>query len=759
MLGKGWFPEQLGGLDRYYRDLLEHLPEARGLVVGPAPGSPERLTAASRHDAPLALRLLALWRAARTAGRDAAVVDAHFALYALAPLLVGGLRSLPAVVHFQGPWADENVAAGDDSRVRRVLRRALERLVYRRAERIVVLTSAFRRVLVETYRVSPWRIQVVPPGVDLDRFSPGDRGAARERFGLEPGAFVAVAVRRLVPRMGLDVLIEAWAAALPELPDGARLLIAGEGPERESLREQADHLGLSASVRLLGRLDDDALVDLYRAADVGIVPTRSFEGFGLVVIEAAACGTPTVVTDVGGLPEAVARLDPSLVVPPDDIRALADRTARACAPPGLPSRERTRGFAEGFSWDAVVERNRALLREALSPHPARERRRMRVVYLDHVAELSGGEIALLRLLPHLTGVEPHVVLADDGPFADRLAQAGISVEVLRMRDRARELRKDSVRARALPLGAIAHTAVYILRLALHLRRLRPDIVHTNSLKSGLYGTVAARLAGVPVVWHVRDRIAEDYLPRPAVRLIRTMIERFAAAVVANSQVTAATLGDARSTINCRVLPDVLPLVIGAPASRRDERPCTFGIVGRIAAWKGQDLFLRAFARAFPGGPERAVIIGAPMFGEQQVEDDLRQLARDLGIDERVEFRGFCEDVWSELHSLDVLVHASTTPEPFGQVVVEGMAAGLTVIASGEGGPAEILEDDGVAGRLFRPRDIESLAAVLAEVRDSPEERARLGAAAREASAAFHGENVAPMMERVYADVFDRQVSH
>lgn len=388
MLGKGWFPEQLGGLDRYYRDLFEHLPEARGLIVGPAPDSPGRLTAASRHDAPLPRRMIALWRAVRYAGRDARVVDAHFALYAFVPMLLGRLRSLPAVVHFQGPWADENVSAGDTSSVRRTIRRVLERLVYRRAERAIVLTSAFRRVLVEQYRVSPWKVRVVPPGVDLEHFSPGDRRHARAAFDLDEAAFVAVAVRRLVPLMGLDVLIEAWACARSELPAEAQLLIAGDGSERGRLEEQIERLGLSRSVRLLGRVSDESLVDLYRAADVGVVPTRSFEGFGLVVIEAAACGTPTIVTKVGGLPEAVHALDISLAVAPDDIVALAERIATAASPAGLPTREETRLFAEGFSWEAAVKRNREVMQEAIAPSSAE--RRIRVVYLDHVAQLSGG---------------------------------------------------------------------------------------------------------------------------------------------------------------------------------------------------------------------------------------------------------------------------------------------------------------------------------------------------------------------------------
>ncbi|MGA2930061.1 MAG: hypothetical protein ABSG43_29545, partial [Solirubrobacteraceae bacterium] len=127
MLGKGWFPDQLGGLDRYYRELLEHLPEASGVVIGPGTSAPRRVVGVSAHERPLAHRLVAFWRAAQVGADRADIVDAHFALYALAPLWFGRLRRTPAIVHFQGPWADENVAAGDGSRLRRGARRLLER--------------------------------------------------------------------------------------------------------------------------------------------------------------------------------------------------------------------------------------------------------------------------------------------------------------------------------------------------------------------------------------------------------------------------------------------------------------------------------------------------------------------------------------------------------------------------------------------------------------------------------------------------------
>jgi glycosyltransferase involved in cell wall biosynthesis len=172
------------------------------------------------------------------------------------------------------------------------------------------------------------------------------------------------------------------------------------------------------------------------------------------------------------------------------------------------------------------------------------------------------------------------------------------------------------------------------------------------------------------------------------------------------------------------------------------------MLGRIAPWKGQDLFLRAFAEAFPGGRESAVLIGSPMFGEQDYEHSLHELVETLGLRERVRFRGFQEDVWPELAQLDVLVHASTIPEPFGTVVLEGMAAGLTVLAPDQGGPATVIEDDRT-GRLFRMGDQQRLAAAMRELGEDPGARERLSAAAREAISAYHPDVIARRLEQVY----------
>jgi glycosyltransferase involved in cell wall biosynthesis len=746
MLGYGWFPDRLGGLNRYYRDLLEHLPEARGVVIQGDASTPARVACISAHSRPLPLRLRAFWRAAQQDAAEAELVDAHFALYALLPLRFGRLRTKPTVIHFHGPWADESLATGDSSRVRLTIRRLLERAAYTRADQAVVLTSAFRQVLVERYRVQPWIVNVEPPGVDVDHFVPGSKELSRKQVGIGKDEFVAITVRRLVPRMGLELLLDAWRAAIPDLPEQSRLLIVGDGPLERELRAIASAYGVNGSVSLTGRVTEDQLVSLYQASDIAVVPTLEHEGFGLVVLEAAACGTASIVTAAGGLPEAVSTLDPSLVVPVGDVEALRARLVRSVV--DRPDRGACRTYAERHRWDNVAARHREINRRAVAG-ARRSRQPLKVVYLDHVARLSGGEIAMLRLLPHLDRVKPHVILAEDGPLVSSLHVAGCSTEVLPLNGTARNLHRGQLAHGAVPVAVSAATAAYVLRLAARLRRLQPDLVHANSLKSGVYGSMAARLAGIPMVWHVRDRIAADYMPHPAVVLIRAMTRRLPAMVLANSESTMATLRGAKhSSIPYSVIPDTVGDV--PRRTRVNGRPLTFAVVGRLAPWKGQDLFLRAFAQAFPAGEERAVLIGGALFGEDEYAEELPRLAEQLGITNRVEMRGHRTDVWTELARVDVLVHTSVTPEPFGQIILEGMAAGVPVIAADAGGPAEILQD-GHTGVLYRPGETPALAEAMKRLKDR-DERERLSTAAGGALHRYSPSAVAAQLQERYEAV-------
>jgi glycosyltransferase involved in cell wall biosynthesis len=372
------------------------------------------------------------------------------------------------------------------------------------------------------------------------------------------------------------------------------------------------------------------------------------------------------------------------------------------------------------------------------------------VVVDHVARLSGAEIALARVLPALGEyVHVHVILGEDGPLVAQLRDSGIEVEVLALSAAAGDTRKETVTATGVPLSAARATAGYVLRLRRRLRELQPDVLHTNSLKSALYGGLAGRAAGVPVLWHVRDRIAPDYLPGAAVRLVRVAAMVLPSAVVTPSELTMATL-PSRPAIRA-VVPDSVDPPPDAGARAGDPHPFRVGIVGRLAEWKGQHVAVEAFVRAFPAGDAELWVIGEAMFGEVSYADRLRRQIQSLGLGDRIELRGFRGDIWAELAQLDVLVHASTSPEPFGQVVIEGMAAGLPVIAAVPGGPAEIMVD-GVDGLLTPSGSVEGLAAALARLAGDPVLRDRLGRNARTTAARYTPARTAQGLLEMYGQM-------
>jgi len=753
LLAAHWYQDDPGGLHRYVADLFTALLGAglhpRAVVSGPAATAPFGVSAGGHFARPFPVRLWGYTRALnRMALTGVTVVDAHFAFYAAFPVALGRLRRLPLVVHFHGPWAQESEASGDPSAWRLWAKKSIETSIYHRARAIVVLSHAFKKVLVHGYGVPPWLIHVVPPGIDLQHFAPGSRADARRGLDLPADARVVTAVRRLVPRMGLDILIDSWAQLQPDDPDSV-LLLVGHGPDRQNLEEHAARSGVGGSVRFLGQVDEETLVRCYRAADLSVVPTLALEGFGLVVVESLACGTPVVATDTGGLPEVLGPLDPSLIVPAGDAGALTRRIrAGFDGTRPLPGTDRCRSHAESFTWPAVAERHRAIYAAAAGTGSSR----LRVVFLDHCARLSGGELALLRLLPSLD-VDAHVILAEAGPLVDELEKAGLSTEVMPIAESAGSVGRELVRPSRLPVSALVHSAVYVGRLAARLRQLGPDIVHTNSLKAALYGGASARLASVPVVWHVRDRISDDYLPPSARRLVRIAARVLPTAVIANSRATLDTLGPAGGGGTAIASPLGFPPTTSARPGR--QQPFRVGIVGRLDRWKGQHVFLDAFADAFPSGPEEAVIVGAALFGENGYDSELKRQAAALAIEDRVVFRGFRDDVEDELRQLDVLVHASVIPEPFGQVVVEGMAVGLPVVAADAGGPAEVITD-GVDGLLYPAGDAGALAQALRRLASEPALRTKLGEAACKRAEDFTAARIAPQVMAVYRDVAHRQ---
>ena len=379
---------------------------------------------------------------------------------------------------------------------------------------------------------------------------------------------------------------------------------------------------------------------------------------------------------------------------------------------------------------------------------------IQVVVLDHTGELGGAEIALLRLLDALPHDEFSVttILFGDGPAVRLLRDHRHRVEILRLDADVAGLGRAEASGRGAMRAALRSTP-FLAKLAARVVRLRPDVIHTTSLKADLLGMNVAKLTRTPLVWHIHDRISSDYLPARTATVFRALARRVPTEVIANSYATAETLEPIPhlSVAYPGFTPDQLGLAIGINVL---SEPRVVGLLGRISPTKGQLEFVRAAAEVLqthPGVEFR--IIGSAMFGHDDYEQQVRSEVAELGVGERVRLVGFVDDPLSAIDELSLLVHASTTPEPFGQVIVEAMIRGVPVIATGAGGATEILDplpEGELLGLLVPPGDVPALAQAITTVLDHPDDAAERAARAwRSAQERFPISRTADVVSEVW----------
>jgi glycosyltransferase involved in cell wall biosynthesis len=369
--GLGWFPTNPGGMDRYGYELMQQLVAEGDRIDLCGVGVPER----DSHSA-IALRNLAdpndpfiqrLWSVRQRFQQEQRqmstpdAINLHFALYGF-PLLSKFPRGVPITFTFHGPWALESQQEGAKP-WSVAFKRWIEQRVYRRCDRFIVLSNAFGTILHQHYRI-PWdKIHVIPGGVDTKRFCISlGRDQARQSLGWPLDSFILFTSRRLVNRMGLDVLLSAFARVRSHHSE-VQLIIGGKGPQRDALEQQVATLGLENHVKFLGYLPDEQLPIAYQAADLTVMPSQSLEGFGLVLLESLACGTPVLCTPIGGMPEVLNPFRPELITEFAHEAAIAERlTDFITGKIGLPSRSDCREYAaNNFDWQTVALRVRNVL--------------------------------------------------------------------------------------------------------------------------------------------------------------------------------------------------------------------------------------------------------------------------------------------------------------------------------------------------------------------------------------------------------------
>ena len=240
----------------------------------------------------------------------------------------------------------------------------------RRSGRVVVLSDFSRTMLERVHGTLEAPVVKIPGGTDLKRFGPvANRAAARRALGTPEDGLLLFTVRNLEPRMGLDALIRAVALVRKDL--AVRLLVGGQGRLRRQLEDLTTSLGLTDVVRFTGLIPEADLPRYYQAADLFVLPTREQEGFGLVTVEALACGTPVLGTPVGATPEILLPLEPGLLTDDASPEALARGIVRVAPLLGDPAfRARCRAHAEQYGWPTAVARLEELLLNLVAERPS-----------------------------------------------------------------------------------------------------------------------------------------------------------------------------------------------------------------------------------------------------------------------------------------------------------------------------------------------------------------------------------------------------
>lgn len=329
----------------------------------------------------------------------------------------------------------------------------------------------------------------------------------------------------------------------------------------------------------------------------------------------------------------------------------------------------------------------------------------KVCFYSVATQLGGAEQSLLEYLKYSVNRLDAELLVPSlrGPLVEEAQRIGIHCVELPMPSallRGSRSRKLSLARSIFSL----ETARYFIALVKHWRRTRPSLIYTTGLKCHLWAALASLFTGTPVLWHLRDHFQG---PMAWIfRSVKALSPRVQ--VVANSRSTATSFRPktAPPVIYNGVAAADFPFARGQALRQELGLPKEtrlVGILGVLAHWKGQDDFLRMAAELLKREPGRLhfAVVGDQIYdtsGDAGYGIELRTLAANLGIESHVSFLGFRRDTAQILQSLDVLVHASKRPEPFGRVIIEAMACGTPVTASAAGGPLEILQAE-VSGLL------------------------------------------------------------
>jgi len=644
----------------------------------------------------------------------------------------------------------------------RILSKAFPRLLRVISTWCVCNSDATRDWLIGECPALAARSSVVWNGIEGVR-SPSNEEvqAFRRTLGVEGEEVLVTLVGRINRWKGQGILVDAagrlYAAGLKNV----RFLIVGDAsPGNEKLKdvllEKIRRSGLGAIVQHVPFTKNVDLV--WAASDVAVVPSTDPEPFGRVAIEAMAHGLPVVASAHGGLREIVVHGSTGLLVEPGDAAELSNALSLLVSSPAMRVAYGEAGRRRQTAQFSEAEYARKMI--SLVGRLTECARTQNVALIHQASEMYGSDKVLLNVALALKArgsFVPIVVLPRRGPLHDALAQAGVEVHVAEVMKISRG---------AFGWRGIARLLQSSWRAVAEIDNVmngRPiAVVHSNTL-AVLGGALWAWRRNVPHLWHVHEIVVA---PRIATRGLPLLLRLLADRVVSNSRRTEEWLLRwqprlaPRSTVVFNGLPAVrVPsrLVVDDFRARigASENDVVVTLAGRLNSWKGQGLLIDAASllrERGSGGNVLFVIAGDAVLGQEHLRDELVAKVRSVGMEERVVFLPFVDDIWPMWFGSQIAVVPSTQPEPFGLVAIEAMAASLPVVAAAHGGLLDIVQHERT-GLLFEPGNAVALADALDRLIGDGSYRERLGrsGAVRQAEQ-FSLDAQVDGLERAYRDL-------
>ncbi|UCG34871.1 MAG: glycosyltransferase family 4 protein [Candidatus Omnitrophota bacterium] len=367
-----------------------------------------------------------------------------------------------------------------------------------------------------------------------------------------------------------------------------------------------------------------------------------------------------------------------------------------------------------------------------------------ILFLDHQAQMGGGEFSLMETIKILNKniFNPIVMLGTKGPFRNELDKIGINTEIINVPEYFRTYKRDPSRGNAFSslIKSIFILPDLIKKTEETIKRNKADIVAINTIKSAFFGIPAAQKTKVKSVWIIRDCLTKDFYRAIFLREIKRLAEKVDKIICTSEEVKRHFLNLAGRNSSNKVtivyngvdLDRFNPALNGEKIREelllRDKYVIT--LIGRLEPWKGQKVFIRAAKTALEKRDNlRFFIVGGALFGREAYENECLMLVKKLGVEGKVLFLGFRNDVPNVIVASDVIVHTSILPEPFGRGIIEAMACAKPVISTNIGGPREILTPE--TGIFIEPNRPDFLADEIIKLIDETDRRLLLGSNARE----------------------------